>query len=130
MIFEPDRRITTFEDPEDPLKWRVRLHAGGVKARPEKELPDSVNHYMIHSIMKTATVRDLRTRFPVVQGWLAEGEEVAITKSGKRIAKLVKAGPVPAESSRAAFARRFGTPLSRPKKTTRLAQTLIDDRGP
>lgn len=31
--------------------------------------------------MKTATVRDLRLHFPTVEGWLAEGEPVAITKS-------------------------------------------------
>ena len=79
--------------------------------------------------MKTATVRDLRTRFPVVQGWLAEGEPVAITKSGKRIAMLTSARPVPPKSLRAAFARRFGKSVSRSKKTTNLTQTLIDDRG-
>lgn len=79
--------------------------------------------------MKTATVRDLRTRFPVVEGWLAEGEQVAITKSGKRIAMLVSAEPIPEESPRTAFAKRFGTPLGRPRKTTHIAQALIDDRG-
>ena len=79
--------------------------------------------------MKTATVRDLRTRFPVVQGWLAEGEPVAITKSGKRIAMLTSASPLSAKSPHAAFARRFGTSLARPMKKTHLAQTLIDDRG-
>ena len=79
--------------------------------------------------MKTATVRDLRTRFPVVQGWLAEGEPVAITKSGKRIAMLTSAGPLPAKSLRTAFARRFGAPLIRPKKKINATQMLIDDRG-
>lgn len=84
---------------------------------------------MIHIIMKTATVRDLRTRFPAVEGWLAEGESVAITKSGKRIAMLTKADPIPEESPRSAFAKRFGPPLIRPKKMTNIAQTLIEDRG-
>ena len=79
--------------------------------------------------MKTATVRDLRTRFPVVQGWLAEGEPVAITKSGKRIAMLTSAGPIPAKSLSAAFARRFGTPRVRPEKKIHATQMLIDDRG-
>ncbi len=79
--------------------------------------------------MKTATVRDLRTRFPVVQGWLAEGESVAITKSGKRIAMLTKAGPIPEDSPRPTFAKRFGTPLGPRNRTTHLAQSLIDDRG-
>jgi antitoxin (DNA-binding transcriptional repressor) of toxin-antitoxin stability system len=89
----------------------------------------TVNHDMIHMFMKTATVRDLRTRFPVVEGWLAEGESVAITKSGKRIAMLTRADPVPEVSPRSAFAKRFGTPLPRPRKPTRIAQTLIEDRG-
>ena len=84
---------------------------------------------MIHMLMKTATVRDLRTRFPVVEGWLAEGESVAITKSGKRIAMLTKADPVSEVSPRSAFAKRFGTPLPRPRKPTKIAQTLIEDRG-
>ena len=79
--------------------------------------------------MKTATVRDLRLHFPVVEGWLAEGEPVAITKSGKRIAMLTKAGPIPKKSPSSAFAKRFGTPLARPKKTTNLTQMLIEDRG-
>lgn len=79
--------------------------------------------------MKTATVRDLRTRFPVVQGWLAEGEPVAITKSGKRIAMLTGAVPLAKTSSRSAFTKRFGTPLPHPQKTTHLAQMLINDRG-
>ena len=89
----------------------------------------TVNHDMIHILMKTATVRDLRTRFPVVEGWLAEGESVAITKSGKRIAMLTKADPVPEVSPHSAFAKRFGTPLPRPRKPTNIAQTLIEDRG-
>lgn len=84
---------------------------------------------MIHALMKTATVRDLRTRFPEVEGWLAEGEPVAITKSGKRIAMLTKADPLPEESPRSAFAKRFGTPLARSGKTTNITQTLIEDRG-
>ena len=84
---------------------------------------------MFHTTIKTASVRDLRLHFPVVEGWLAEGEPVAITKSGKRIAMLTKAGPVPEKSPRSAFAKRFGTPLARPKKTTNLTQTLIEDRG-
>jgi prevent-host-death family protein len=43
--------------------------------------------------MKTATVRDLRNRFPRVASWIAEGEPVEITKSGKPFARLVPAVP-------------------------------------
>ncbi len=84
---------------------------------------------MLHGLMKTATVRDLRLHFPLVEGWLEEGEPVAITKSGKRIAMLTKADPIPEESPRSAFAKRFGTPLARTGKMTNITQTLIEDRG-
>ena len=44
--------------------------------------------------MKTATVRDLRNSFPRVAAWIAEGESVEITKSGKVFALLVPPSPV------------------------------------
>ena len=43
--------------------------------------------------MKTATVRDLRNRFPRVAAWIAEGEPVEITKAGKPFARLMPATP-------------------------------------
>lgn len=43
--------------------------------------------------MKTATVRDLRNRFPRVAAWISEGEPVEITKAGKPFARLVPAAP-------------------------------------
>ena len=46
--------------------------------------------------MKTATVRDLRNRFPRVAAWIAEGEPVEITRSGKVFACLVPPSPVKA----------------------------------
>ena len=51
----------------------------------------SVIHICI--TMKTATVRDLRNRFPRVAAWIAEGEPVEITKSGKPFARLLPATP-------------------------------------
>jgi len=39
--------------------------------------------------MKTASVRDLRNRFPRVAAWVAEGERVEITRAGKVVAFLV-----------------------------------------
>jgi len=84
---------------------------------------------MFHAVMKTASVRDLRLHFPSVERWLAEGESVAITKSGKRIAMLTKSVPEPEKSPRSAFAKRFGTPLARPKNPTNLTQMLMEDRG-
>ena len=41
--------------------------------------------------MKTATVRDLRNHFARVAAWIAEGEPVEITKSGKLFARLLPA---------------------------------------
>jgi antitoxin (DNA-binding transcriptional repressor) of toxin-antitoxin stability system len=43
--------------------------------------------------MKTATVRDLRNRFPRVAAWIAEGEPVEITKGGKLFARLMPVMP-------------------------------------
>lgn len=43
--------------------------------------------------MKTATVRDLRNHFPRVALWIAQGEPVEITKSGKPFARLLPALP-------------------------------------
>jgi prevent-host-death family protein len=39
--------------------------------------------------MKTATVRELRNHYRNVLGWVEAGEEVAISKRGKVIARLV-----------------------------------------
>jgi antitoxin (DNA-binding transcriptional repressor) of toxin-antitoxin stability system len=43
--------------------------------------------------MKTATVRDLRNRFPRIAAWIKEGQPVEITRSGKVFARLVPAPP-------------------------------------
>lgn len=39
--------------------------------------------------MKTATVRDLRYRFPEIEARLREGDEIQITKRKRVIARLV-----------------------------------------
>lgn len=43
--------------------------------------------------MRTATVRDLRNRFPRVATWIEQGESVEITKAGKPFAHLSPAVP-------------------------------------
>ena len=43
------------------------------------------------SIMKTATVADLRNHFRRISAWIQDGEPVAIIKRGKLFAKLVPA---------------------------------------
>ena len=47
--------------------------------------------------MKTATVADLRNRFPSVYRWIEEGETVELTRRGKIVARLV---PAPAAKPR------------------------------
>jgi antitoxin (DNA-binding transcriptional repressor) of toxin-antitoxin stability system len=38
--------------------------------------------------MKTATVRDLRNNFAMLEAWLSDGEEVCIEKRGEPVAML------------------------------------------
>ncbi len=81
--------------------------------------------------MKTATVRDLRNRFPRVAAWIEEGEAVEITRAGKVIARLVPATP--------AKSRRFKMPdiMARLNRTfgeacydaEELARGLASSRG-
>lgn len=49
-----------------------------------------VNH--VGFTMKTATVRDLRTKFPVLARWIDSGESIEITRRGRVIAHLTPAG--------------------------------------
>jgi antitoxin (DNA-binding transcriptional repressor) of toxin-antitoxin stability system len=43
--------------------------------------------------MKTATVRDLRNRFPRIAAWIEQGQPVEITRAGKTFARLIPAPP-------------------------------------
>jgi antitoxin (DNA-binding transcriptional repressor) of toxin-antitoxin stability system len=43
--------------------------------------------------MKTATVRDLRNRFPRIAAWIRQGQPVEITRAGKTFARLIPAPP-------------------------------------
>jgi prevent-host-death family protein len=49
----------------------------------------------ICSTMKTATVRDLRNNYSSVLRWVEAGEEVAISRRGKIVARLVPERPKP-----------------------------------
>ncbi len=44
--------------------------------------------------MKTASVRDLRNRFPRIAAWIAQGQQVEITRNGRVFARLVPAPPL------------------------------------
>ncbi len=58
--------------------------------------------------MKTATVRDLRNNFSVIEAWLAEGEQVQIKKRGQPMAMLTAYSPgaAAARAQRPDFAAR------------------------
>jgi antitoxin (DNA-binding transcriptional repressor) of toxin-antitoxin stability system len=43
--------------------------------------------------MKKATVRDLRYHFPEIEAWLNKGEEIAVHKRQKMIARLLPIRP-------------------------------------
>ncbi|MGC1480200.1 MAG: type II toxin-antitoxin system prevent-host-death family antitoxin [Chthoniobacterales bacterium] len=43
--------------------------------------------------MRTATVRDLRNHYADLLKWIEAGEEIAITRRGKTIARLVPETP-------------------------------------
>jgi prevent-host-death family protein len=43
--------------------------------------------------MQRITVRDLRYDFAKVEAWLADGQEIEITKHGKPVARLLPPGP-------------------------------------
>ena len=68
--------------------------------------------------MKSATVRDLRNRFPEVAAWIAEGESVDITRGGKLFARLVPAAP--------AKVRRFRMPDIQARLTRAFGDTSHD----
>ena len=59
------------------------------------DISGCVRHYCL--TMKTATVRDLRNRFPRIAAWIEQGQQVEITRAGKAFARLV---PVPPQSPR------------------------------
>jgi len=74
--------------------------------------------------MKTATVRQLRTSFPRIESWLAEGETVAITKRKKVVAQLSPPPPV----ARPDFARRFAPKPAPPGPKSRGVEMLLEER--
>jgi antitoxin (DNA-binding transcriptional repressor) of toxin-antitoxin stability system len=79
--------------------------------------------------MKTATVRELRTEFPRIESWLAEGQRVGITKRGKLIATL-NAPPVKKHPDFARrFARRRGKNVRVLPSGKGAVDLLIEERG-
>jgi prevent-host-death family protein len=63
--------------------------------------------------MKTATVRELRNEYKRVLGWAEAGEEVAISRRGKIIARIVPAKP---QSKRVDWTKSAAFALHRKRK--------------
>jgi antitoxin (DNA-binding transcriptional repressor) of toxin-antitoxin stability system len=79
---------------------------------------------MIH-LMKTATVRQLRTAFPRIESWLAEGESVTITKRKKIVAQLTPP-PTPVKPN---FAKRFAPKPRSLGPDSHMVDLLLEERG-
>lgn len=76
--------------------------------------------------MRTATVRDLRTKFPTIESWLADGRSVLITKQGRPVALLSKP---PAEIA-PDFNSRFGAEEpSSARSPVQAVRMLLKERG-
>lgn len=75
--------------------------------------------------MKTATVRQLRTEFPRIESWLAEGERVSITKRKKIVAEL----SAPQRGKKPNFAKRFAGKPHRVRRGIGGVDLLIEERG-
>ena len=80
--------------------------------------------------MKTATVRELRNEYRHVLGWVEAGEEVAISKRGKVIARLVpekpKSGRIDWTQSAALGIKRKDLPVL---SAGRAASLIAESRG-
>jgi antitoxin (DNA-binding transcriptional repressor) of toxin-antitoxin stability system len=77
---------------------------------------------------RTTTVRELRNRFGVVAKWIADGEEVTITRNGKVFATL--APPRTTKALKVDWAERFKhrPPIPTNRKLTKLeTQALYDE---
>ena len=66
--------------------------------------------------MKTTTVRELRNNYSKVLKWVANGEEVEVTRRGKIVAKVVP--PSPAKATQVDWSQ--SAALSRPAWSTTL----------
>ncbi len=77
--------------------------------------------------MKTATVRDLRTKFPDLARRIADGEEIAITRRGEIVARLL---PPAKKTARVRWGKSAAARLrdtSRPALTAAQSTALLDD---
>ena len=80
--------------------------------------------------MKTATVRDLRYRFPEVETLLREGEEIEITKRRRVVARLVPVAKHSAPRRRPDFLARLKKIYGDKVLKVTGAELIAQERGP
>ena len=77
---------------------------------------------------RTATVRELRNRFADVAKWIADGEDVTITRNGTMFATLAPALPKPAPKVDWVARFKHRQPISANRKLTQVeTQAFYDE---
>lgn len=84
--------------------------------------------------MHTLTVRDLRYDFAKVEAWLADGQEIEITKHGKPVARLSPPRPAAfpkfdAEAHRRRLDETWGDRVFTAEEVREMREAELGDRG-
>ena len=84
--------------------------------------------------MQTLTVRDLRYDFGKVEAWLADGEEIEITKHGKPVAQIspprhAKAAKFDAEAHRRRMDETWGDRVFSAEEVREMREAELGDRS-
>lgn len=79
--------------------------------------------------MKTTTVRELRNNYAQVLKWVSAGQEVAVTRRGKVVAKVVPPARPPGRTDWTQSAARRLTATERPLSAKQSEQLLKEASG-
>jgi prevent-host-death family protein len=84
--------------------------------------------------MHTLTVRDLRYDFAKIEAWLADGQEIEITKHGKPVARLSPprpdvAGKFDAEAHRLWMKETWGDRVFTAEEVREMREAELGDRS-
>lgn len=75
--------------------------------------------------MKTTSVRELRNNYAKVLRWVSSGEEVAVTRRGKVVAKVVAPVPTQAVAVDWSQSAALNRPASSKKLTARQSAVIL-----